>query len=208
MVTLSLVGGLLFVASNQAQGANTVPFTERFSANANGAVVTIGNNSLSCAPSNNCTNAQNGGSFDNNSFIMQNQDVDSDSSTFNSSSSQLDLPAGATVLWAGLYWGARLNAGGNGQAATQFGPRTSMKFKTPGMSDYQTLTTQAEFGPNSSSSNAYQEFVDVTALVQQAGNGDYWGANVAAGTGYDRYGGWALTVAYQAPGLPLRNLSV
>ncbi|WP_297858852.1 hypothetical protein [Meiothermus sp.] len=33
-------------------------------------------------------------------------DTDGDSTTFNSSSASLNLPAGATVLWAGLYWGA------------------------------------------------------------------------------------------------------
>ena len=48
----------------------------------------------------------------------------------------------------------------------------------------------------------------MTAIVRAAGPGTYWGANVVAGTGEDRYAGWSLVVVYRAPGLPLRNLTV
>jgi len=49
---------------------------------------------------------------------------------------------------------------------------------------------------------------DVTALVRQAGNGDYWGANVVARLGADMYAGWSLVIAYSAPSLPFRNLTI
>ena len=43
-------------------------------------------------------------------------DADSDADTFNSSTATLSLPAGASVTFAGLYWGAdterRLNPNG------------------------------------------------------------------------------------------------
>ncbi|MDR1790096.1 MAG: DUF11 domain-containing protein [Propionibacteriaceae bacterium] len=185
----------------------TLPFTQRYSTNANGAIISIGNQLLTCPDSDDrCAAALGGASYNNNAFVMTNLDVDTDPNTFNSSSSTLSLPQGAQVLWAGIYWGARLNAGSKGQAAS--GDRTVMWLKAPGTSSYQVVNSQAEFGPNSTSSNAYQEFADITQVVQVAGNGDYWGANVVAGTGEDRYAGWAITVVYQAPGMPLRNLTV
>ena len=54
----------------------------------------------------------------------------------------------------------------------------------------------------------YQAFADVTALVGAGGAGSYSVANVQAGTGRGAWGGWALVVAYEDPGLPLRNLTV
>ncbi|MEX0427867.1 hypothetical protein AB3X52_09565 [Nocardioides sp. DS6] len=208
-LTLALVGVLVPMQVDIAQAANTQDFTSKFSTNANGAIITVGNNLLTCQASSSCTSAKNGAAVDDNSFTMVNLDADDDASTFNSSSSTLSLPAGATVLWAGLYWGARLDRGTGGSAGT--GSYNQMQFRTPG-GDYQTITastaTHDQFGPNTSSSNAYQRYADVTSLVSAAGNGAYWGANVVAGTGADRYAGWAMTVVYSAPGLPLRNLTV
>jgi hypothetical protein len=132
-------------------------------------------------------------------------DADGNASTFNSSSSQLSLPSDATVLWAGLYWGARTAAGVGGAAAT--GNPKTMLLQVPGASSYQTITSQQAFGPLAGDS-AYQQFADVTSFVQAAGAGTYWGANVAAATGQDRYAGWSLAVVYRSPSLPLRNLTV
>ena len=47
-----------------------------------------------------------GTKLNNNDFSMVFVDVDSDRSTFNSSRADLALPAGGSVLFAGLYWGA------------------------------------------------------------------------------------------------------
>ncbi|WP_136520072.1 DUF11 domain-containing protein [Cellulomonas telluris] len=142
---------------------------------------------------------------------MVHLDADGVAGTTNSSASQLDLPPGATVLWAGLYWGARLQAGTGGQAGNA-NAIDRVSLRAPGDAAYRTVTaSQAardQFGPNPGSYNAYQRFSDITAIVRAAGNGTYWGANVAAATGRDRYAGWAMTVVYSAPGLPLRNLTV
>jgi uncharacterized repeat protein (TIGR01451 family) len=51
-----------------------------------------------------CALARAGGNR-NNTFPLVYVDVDSDSTTFNSSRSDLSLPADAVVLFAGLYWG-------------------------------------------------------------------------------------------------------
>ncbi|MFE5292704.1 hypothetical protein ACFQ8T_11055 [Isoptericola sp. NPDC056618] len=202
---------LTLPAAAPASAAPTQPFTVKFSTNANGALTTVGNNLLTCSASSSCTNAQNGAATDNNGFTMTQLDADGMPGTTNSSASRLDLPEGATVLWAGLYWGARLDAGSGGQSASA-SAIGGMSLRAPGDTGYRTVAastaTHDQFGPNTSSYGAYQRFADVTTIVRSAGNGSYWGANVAAATGQDRYAGWALTVAYSAPGLPLRNLTV
>ncbi|MDR1634951.1 MAG: DUF11 domain-containing protein [Bifidobacteriaceae bacterium] len=199
--------------TTEVEAAPTAPFKQVFSANANGAVLSIGNNLLTCTPTvNNCTRALEGGPYDNNYFWMHPLDADGNSgdnaTTFNSSMSTLALPDGAKVLWAGLYWGARLDAGASSSGtAGDASKANQVAFRAPGTSSYQTLTG-ALIAQNPGQQNAYQSFKDVTDLVDAAGNGDYWVGNVQAGTGIDRYAGWALTIAYSAPGLPLRNLTV
>ncbi|MCL2463680.1 MAG: hypothetical protein FWF28_01230, partial [Micrococcales bacterium] len=219
-----LVAGLAVMTvvalpAGSASAAATVAFTPKFQANANGAMITIGNNLLTCPAGSisttvanvPCADARNGAAVNNNSYTMSNLDADSDPTTDNSSSSTLALPAGSTVLWAGLYWGARLQAGTGGKSASA-STIDRMSFKAPGDASYRTIAASTaardQFGPNSSSYNAYQRFADVTSIVRAAGNGSYWGANVTAATGQDRYAGWAMTVVYTAPGLPLRNLTV
>ncbi|MCL2737001.1 MAG: hypothetical protein FWD75_10320, partial [Propionibacteriaceae bacterium] len=193
--------------------AQTLPFLPRFSTNANGALVAIGNTLMTCPDTDpNCALAKTGKApnNNNNAYNMINLDLDTDPSTFNSSMADLDLPAGDGVLWAGLYWGARLKAGTNGVAGT--GDYNTMALKVPGGSAYIPIQASSDpgalFGPLTSGSDAYQRFADVTTIVQQAGTGDYWGANVVGGTGQDRYAGWSLVVVFSAPGMPLRNLTV
>ncbi|MCL2595824.1 MAG: NEW3 domain-containing protein, partial [Promicromonosporaceae bacterium] len=209
--TFALAFIALQVPIGPADADATMPFAAKFQANANGAIISIGNNLLSCGTAPECPTAQAGNGYDNNSENMVNLDADNDPSTFNSSASALNLPPGATVLWAGLYWGARLTAGTSGTAASPSN-MNNVSFKAPGDAAYRSITASTaahdQFGPNGASYMAYQRFADVTTIVQQAGNGYYWTGNVAAGTGQDRYAGWALTVAYSAPGLPLRNLTV
>lgn len=117
-------------------------------------------------------------------------------------------PAGSDVLWAGLYWGARFSAGAGGApGGTDINARRTMSLRPPGAGGYQAVSSTATFGPTSGD-QAYQAFADVTAIVRAGGPGTYWGANVVAGSGEDRYAGWSLVVVYRAPTLPLRNLTV
>ena len=128
-------------------------------------------------------------------------DVDADASTTSSSMARLTVPAGGTVLYAGLYWGAGTTAGTGGVAAPTNGDR-SLLFKTPGASTYtrmqpQVLDRLTTFWPTTTAS-----FYNVTNIVKAAGSGDYWGADIQAGTGRDRYGAWSLVVAYADPTAP------
>ena len=48
----------------------------------------------------------------------------------------------------------------------------------------------------------------MTALVTAGGAGNYSVADVQAGTGQDRFAGWALFVAYRDNAQPIRRLNV
>ncbi len=206
LAVLLLVASVLVVAP-PTTAVPIVPFAARFSADDNGTVSIFGNNLLSCPASDSrCASTRAGTtSLNNNGFAMTHLDTDADTSTFNSSSAQVSAPPSGEVLWAGLYWGARLSRGVGGTAGV--GDRTVMQLRVPGSASYAQIPSQAGFGPTSGD-QAYQQFSDVTALVRSAGPGTYWGANVVAGTGEDRFAGWSLVVVYRAPGLPLRNLTV
>lgn len=178
------------------------PFTPRFTANDKGAIVLTGNTLLTCPTSvPTCTP---NGPGNNNSFNMIYVDVDSDLLTFNSSSAVIDLPAGAEVLFAGLYWGADTSAGTNGTAAPSPLLRTEVLLDTPAAGGY-LLVVGSQVGIQGT---RYHVFFDATNLVRAAGNGTYTIANLQAGTGADRYGGWSLVIAYRLADAPLRNLTV
>jgi uncharacterized repeat protein (TIGR01451 family) len=135
---------------------------------------------------------------------------------FDSSRATLALPAGAEVLFAGLYWGADVNNSplGNAHAAPDPARANQVLLNAPGGEAYQTITGtvigqvpagHAATGP----ARNYQAFADVTAVVQSAGAGTYTVANLQAGSAIKGlYGGWSLVVAYHAPTEPLRNLTV
>ena len=184
--------------------AVTTPFTVRYTTNDTGDITFAANTLMTAPPSDpNAVNAQNGvgSKVANNDFLMTYVDVDSDPATFNSSRSDLVMPAGSQVLFAGLYWGARTN-GTTLNAATAL--RNTVKFMTPGGA-YQDLTGSLV----GSKGNDYQSFKDVTSLVANAGAGTYTLANVQAQKDKDDlYAGWSLVVAYRAPGEPARNLTV
>ena len=109
-------------------------------------------------------------------------DVDTDSSTFDSSSAQLLLPTGGRVLFAGLYWTglqkkAAVVSGANGYKGTPLAPPDAtaigtVKLAVPGAAGYTTVTAaQIDTGPIAESSG-YTAFADVTSLVNAAGAGD------------------------------------
>ncbi len=211
--------------------AVVTPFTLRYSINTTGDIAMIGNTLETASTVNNAgrtgadvTAAQNGvagpngNHVNNNDWNMAYVDVDNDPTTFNSSQASLNLPAGGTVLFAGLYWGSVTTT------AAQAAAQNTVKFSTPASSSYVTLTGTNVGGSTIGSADfsgtpqgmIYQSFVNVTALVQAAGSGNYTLANVQAAltnaqgnlpyTG--SYAGWALVVAFRAPSYSARNLAV
>ncbi len=178
------------------------PFTPRFTTNATGDIAIVAN-TLMTAPASDpdAINGQNGvgSKINNNDFNMAFVDVDHDSTTFDSSSAVLSLPAGSVVLFAGLYWGGR-----NPNVSLE----AQVKFATPTSGGYTSLTGSVLGTSISSNGTDYEGFKNVTSQVAAAGSGTYTVANVQASTGTNSYAGWALVVADEAPGLPARNLTV
>ena len=196
---------LLTVLSPWTHAAVTTPFSVRFTANDTGNITFAANTLMTASASDPAAqNAQNGvgTKLNNNDFIMTYVDVDTDPSTFNSSISRLNTPAGAQVLFAGLYWGARTNTTFPTGLTSK---RPLVKLKAPDDLAYRDLTGIVV----GTGGTDYQSFVDVTAIVQAKGAGLYTVANVQAiKDAADYYAGWSLVVVYRAPDEPARNLTV
>ena len=196
----------IVVPAGRADAALIRPFTQVFSAQTNGSLQVTGNTMLTCGTALACTQAQNGSvASSNNNFVMLPLDVDGDASTARSSSADLTIPVGARVLYAGLFWGAARTAGASGTAAS--GTPGTIKFRTPGQTGYTSLSAD-RVDTNTLATSDYSAYRNVTSLVQGAGAGTYWSADMVAATGTDRYAGWSLVVALEDPTAPLRDLSV
>lgn len=214
----------MFVCRVNVEAQVLTPFQVRYTANLEGDITLIGNSILTCSDSESrCAEARQGKGkkLNNNDFNMVYVDIDGKSETFNSSAATLNLPDGATVLFAGLYWGADTNGKAlctqeDGTSCSDAPPvaafaaprpdsRATILLKVPGTDDYNTLVGRL-ISPTSS--NDYQAFIDITSLVSVAGNGEYTVANIQAATGYDRHGGWSLVIAYADSTEPARNLAI
>lgn len=211
----STLGALVLCAAVVALAAPAAlsapaPFSLRYSANAPGDIAIVGNTVLTCpATSGACAGVQAGAVGQNNGFAMRFVDVDADPGTVNSSQAQVELPSGGTVLFAGLYWGAKTASGGGpgGAPAPNAGAIASVGFSSPGSVGY-TPIAGAVIGTVTDNGANYEAFADVTARVQAAGPGTYGVSNIQAARGTNTWGGWSLVIAYRDPAAPLRNLSV
>jgi uncharacterized repeat protein (TIGR01451 family) len=210
-ITAALALAGAFLVSAVPASAASRAFTVRYTQNIKGNIALVGNTLETCPSTGDSTcaaaRAGTASNVNDNNDNNHNEvliDVDSDSSTFDSSSATLSLPATATVRFAGLYWGADTSAGTNGSGAQKASKRGTVLLKVPGSSSYSTLnaTQLDDIG------TTYQGFVDVTTAVQAAGNGTYTVANVQAGTGQNRYGGWSLVIAYADTTAAPRNLTI
>src|SRR3954470_23748662 len=181
---------------------------QRFGANDTGDITLAANTLMSCPGScvqrDAAANPSSNSKYNNNDWNMVRVDADGDpATTLNSSTATLDLPAGAKVLFAGLYWGAKTDAGtgGSGADATK---RGDAKLKVPG--DSYAAVTASNIDDNTDS--AYHAFANVTSRVAPAGSGGYAVGDVQAATGAYRYAGLALVVAYHDDDAPTRNLTI
>lgn len=183
-------------------------FTPRFDTNAAGDIRMIANTLMSCqSGATGCADARDGkgSKLNNNNWPMQWIDVDTDSSTVNSSESTLTLPESAQVLFAGLYWGA-----GDGDSLSGSVPAgaNTVKFKVPGATDYRTLTATSLF-TRASNRETYSAFADVTSLVGSAKSGTYTVADVRGRVNTTNvFAGWTLIVAYGDSQEPVRALTI
>ena len=201
---------LLLGAATPAHAADT-PFSQRYAQTMRGNIEATGNQLLTCpAATAGCTNARaRTGSLTtmNNNYNMGYVDVDSDVATVNSSSATLTLPAGATVAWAGLYWGADTSAGTGGSAAPNAANRGTVKLQGR-------LGRVPERHRERRRHPHLDRHRDALPRVRErhdapvAGNDTFTVADVQTGRGDDRWAGWSLVVAYQDATQAVHRVSV
>ena len=200
----ALLATLLVAAPAHAADA---PFSLRFAQTLHGNLGALGNTLMTCpSAASNCAAARSGSAYNDNDFTMGYVNVDSDASTFDSSSATLSLPAGSTVVWAGLYWAADTSGGTGGSADTHSSSRDQVKLKVGGGAYVSVTAASGDVLTSTSQPTRYRGFADVTKWV--TGSGVYTVANVKAGTGQDRFAGWALFVAYRDSAQSLRHINV
>ncbi|MEY3048967.1 MAG: hypothetical protein RL365_1005, partial [Bacteroidota bacterium] len=189
------------------------PFSVRYQTNAKGGIKIASNVVLSCGSgTNNCATAQNqvppNGTFSNGAFSMTFVDIDNDANTFMSSSDSIALPNCSEILWAGLYWGARITAN-----TTNYANRSQVRLKLNNGA-YQVLTADQTLDvPTISGSSwshpSYYCFKDITSVLTTFGtNTRFTVANVVAQTGSNRWGGWSVIIVYKNVLQSMRNLTV
>lgn len=210
MFGCALVLGLTLAASADEASAQERAFSKRFDATANGDIKLFGNTSMTCdaALTLDCAAARQGMAVtsqnNNNAHAMTYIDIDADSSTFSSSSASLTLPASATLLWAGLYWGGNTDKGTDGALPPAPANKNQVKLKVPGLPSYQSVTSTV----CDTRGDDYQCFAPITTLLSSQLTGEYTVANIQSGTGKGQYGGWSIILLFEDASEPVRNLVV
>ena len=143
--------------------------------------------------------------YGNDNSNIQLVDIDGDISTSNSSSAQLNLPAGNNnIVFARLYWGGRITGGMGGP--NNINLRT-VKFKF-NSENYQPITAlptaiDEAFIAGSGIDSVYQAYYDITSFVTPRGSGTYTLADIKAEVGQHsgggNFAGWAMVVVYENP---------
>jgi len=195
------------IVDDESDPNATRPYEERDARNLMGNFLMRGNTNLQCISG--CpTTTNNPGA--NMAYI----DVDADGTTQNSSSSTFNIPAGANVEWAGLYWGGMYNSS-NGGITNPPGTLNidQVKFREPGAGTYTTINAQVRNieTVRFSGWRSFMSHADVTTIVQSAGSGNYFVADIALATGSSftgPYGGWTMVVVYSDPTEKSRRINV
>ncbi|WP_438016559.1 DUF11 domain-containing protein [Sorangium sp. So ce315] len=119
----------------------------------------------------------------------------------------LELPEGATVTHAYLYWAARNTAGADLEVDLHH--EGGFDGKVTAIDSVETVINQGK--PNES--HNYQSVADITAIVKESGAGAYrvGGVDVVDVRNSDDdvvFVAWWMVVFYEAPKSPMRNLAL
>ena len=209
---------LLLLTSLSTMAQTFEPFSIRENLEVKGSMLVVGNNILGQ------DNFDfNDNTLDNQDIAMQYIDIDSDTSTFSSSSADLLIPAqddGSPttcyrVAYAALYWGAIL----------QSGDRTNInqvKLKIPGSTTYIDITGEVIYDaivnpiiaePGEPGNSPYACFADVTSILSGLSDleGAYTVANITSSLGLNNStgltAGWTLFVVYEDPNLTTKSFT-
>ncbi|WP_299347461.1 DUF11 domain-containing protein [uncultured Pseudoxanthomonas sp.] len=190
-------------------------FDQRYTTTLNGDLLFLSNTNLTCnSTTGSCGAAINDGL----TMVATRLPADTtDASITNSSSATLaaaDLPAGAQIVRAQLYWGGLVASDASSQPSPS-PTATSIRFGRPGLG-YQALSASGcDVSPRSTIWGAGQPHhvytcrADVTNAVRASGAGTYRVANLPLQSGLvNRFGGWTLVLVVQNPARPLRNFTI
>ncbi|MDO5720758.1 MAG: hypothetical protein Q4P05_08485, partial [Actinomycetaceae bacterium] len=210
VAVLALIGSLVLVLfpTAPAEAAYSRDFTNLYKGQMRGDITITGNSLLTCNnsnPNSKCAKYLAGApDLANNDVTMENLDLDRDSDTFNSSMATVAITPDGTIKKAFLFWGAATT--GTPDAEGNADDWKNITFTDPKGRKHE---VQAQiFDQFTNIKKEYSAVADVTDIVAVAGPGEYWGANVQAGLGSDRYAGWSLVVVYEDETLPMRDLQV
>ncbi|MFB9902642.1 COG1361 S-layer family protein [Allokutzneria oryzae] len=184
-----------------------------YSGLAHGAITMASNSVVRCGAAN-CTDSSSNGETA--TWVK----IDPAAPGNTASSARITLPSGSDVLSARLYW--QLNPVASRGTSGDATKANQVAIKVPGSSTYQRLTADtydwfdALGTPGTPTITAHAGAKDVTALVRQAGSGDYTvadlqacqGLSISTSSNLGCWGGWSLVVAYENPAEPLRYLQV
>lgn len=194
--------------SQCGQASNERTYGIIYSANYKGDYEMIGNTLLRSSNVSDMSNNELG-----NSRNMVFVDADNLSSTSNSSAASLNLPAGSTIEFARIYWGAMVYCQQWNSSTVQ-----NVKLRKDNGAYTTWKASRVNLHPNdyNRSQIEYLAYVDITDWLQTtqltngSANGTYWVADIAATTGnYSQagaYGGWTMVVAYRNANSPYRSI--
>ncbi len=213
---------VFFLLATLASAQVKKAFTPRYSETLNGDVTIIANNMLSDHPTNNFNGNEDNQDSNNRVYV----DIDSDGSTFNSSSANLNDPAPGLVckefVRAYLYWAASDKEDGGVSNNSESWNHNQVKLMLPGSSTYTTITADEVLyrGRDEHFHNdPYISIKDITndVLALSSPFGKYQVANVKAtygglephgGGNYGVAGGWQVVFIYQSTDLLRRNITL
>ncbi|NNL15068.1 MAG: T9SS type B sorting domain-containing protein [Flavobacteriaceae bacterium] len=217
--TISII--TLFLHNTASAQVHT-PFTPRYSEKVKGDVTIIANNMIS----RHATNAYNGNASNHNFNDNVYVDIDSDNTTFNSSSASFTNPDPSvpciTIFKAFLYWAAADKEQDNGDDNQPNWNYDDIKVMLPGETVYTTMTADDVIyrGRDTHTSNdPYVCFKDITTQVMALQDiyGTYQIANVEGkdgdlvdhdGSHPGTSGGWQIVFVYVSPDLPTKNITL
>lgn len=198
---------LFILKTTQSFSQIFVPYNTKYQSTVKGDFQIIGNNILNRKTATETTDMPCNGTTNNNAQNMEYIDIDSDPSTFCSSSCDFIVSNFNTncntIKYAALYWTAIL----------QTNDRTDIdkvKLKIPNLTDYYDITGQIIYDANAtpiSQTNIkpYVCYADVTNLVKSTSNpiGTYTVGNIISSQGVNYpsglTAGWSLFIVYTDP---------
>ncbi|SDH46823.1 HYR-like domain-containing protein, partial [Winogradskyella thalassocola] len=216
--------GLTLVLSFASYAQVKETFSPRFNQTVKGDITIIANNMISRTSTGDYTGNSGNHSYSNNVYV----DIDSDNTTFNSSSANFSNPDPSqsclSIRKAYLYWAAA-DKEPNNNLNSENQPNwnyNDIKLMLPGQTSYTTLTADDVIfrGRDTHFSNdPYICLKDITADVLAVSDpyGKYQVANVEAKTGSlsghnggntGTSGGWQIVFIYESPNLPSKNISL